>query len=86
MGLDESLPNPQRGIFHIQNAAFWQFFDLEYAFTSPHRESTKTSRIYRLKNGPYGIYNRDASNNHFERLITHDNYETGKTHPLTNSP
>lgn len=31
MGLDESLPNPQRGIFHIQNAGFWQFFDLEYA-------------------------------------------------------
>ncbi|KAF2836070.1 polysaccharide lyase family 9 protein [Patellaria atrata CBS 101060] len=55
----ESLANTNRGIFHIQNAAYWQFFDLE------------------LKNGPYGIYNRDASNNHFERLVTHDNYETG---------
>lgn len=31
----------------------------------------------RLINGPYGIYNRDASHNWFERLSTHDNYETG---------
>jgi hypothetical protein len=30
-----------------------------------------------LKNGPYGIYARDASYNHYERLKTHDNYETG---------
>lgn len=31
----------------------------------------------RLKNGPYGIYARDASHNWYERLVTHDNYETG---------
>ncbi|CAE6482741.1 unnamed protein product [Rhizoctonia solani] len=30
-----------------------------------------------LINGPYGVYSRDASNNHYERLITRDNYETG---------
>ncbi|KAF2136189.1 polysaccharide lyase family 9 protein [Aplosporella prunicola CBS 121167] len=28
-------------------------------------------------NGPYGVYARDASNNYYERLTTHDNYETG---------
>ncbi|CAJ0554623.1 Ff.00g131360.m01.CDS01 [Fusarium sp. VM40] len=28
-------------------------------------------------NGPYGIYARDASNNYYEGLSTHDNYETG---------
>lgn len=31
----------------------------------------------RLINGPYGVYARDASNNHYERLTTHDNYESG---------
>ncbi|KAF7558090.1 hypothetical protein G7Z17_g135 [Cylindrodendrum hubeiense] len=30
-----------------------------------------------LINGPYGVYNRDSSNNYFERIVTHDNYETG---------
>ncbi|KAH6901318.1 pectate lyase L [Coprinopsis sp. MPI-PUGE-AT-0042] len=30
-----------------------------------------------IKNGPYGVYLRDSSNNHFERIITHDNYESG---------
>jgi hypothetical protein len=30
-----------------------------------------------LKNGPYGVYAVDSSNNIFERLVTHDNYETG---------
>ncbi|KAG9128051.1 hypothetical protein FRC07_005638 [Ceratobasidium sp. 392] len=30
-----------------------------------------------LKNGPYGIYSRDASNNYYERIASHDNYETG---------
>lgn len=57
--LDESLPNPERGIFHIQDAEYWAFYDLE------------------LINGPYGIYARDASNNYYEGLSTHDNYETG---------
>ncbi|KAI8296573.1 putative transcriptional regulatory protein [Colletotrichum sp. SAR11_240] len=27
--LDESLPNSERGIFHIQNANYWAFYDLE---------------------------------------------------------
>jgi hypothetical protein len=30
-----------------------------------------------LINGPYGIYARDASHNHYESITTHDNYETG---------
>ncbi|KEY70803.1 hypothetical protein S7711_10051 [Stachybotrys chartarum IBT 7711] len=30
-----------------------------------------------LINSPYGIYARDASHNYYERLSTHDNYETG---------
>ncbi|KAF1930463.1 polysaccharide lyase family 9 protein [Didymella exigua CBS 183.55] len=55
----EDLPNKERGIFHVQNAQHWRFFDLE------------------LKNGPYGMYARDASNNHYERIVTHHNYETG---------
>ncbi|KAF1971434.1 pectin lyase-like protein [Bimuria novae-zelandiae CBS 107.79] len=58
-GLDVSLPNGERGIFHIEKANYWKFYNLE------------------LINGPYGIYARDASNNYYERLTTHDNYETG---------
>ncbi|KAF3919109.1 hypothetical protein ABW21_db0206089 [Orbilia brochopaga] len=57
--LDAALDNPDRGIFHIQNANYWTFKSLE------------------LINGPYGIYNRDASYNDFLNLITHDNYESG---------
>ncbi|OBS24422.1 hypothetical protein FPOA_04967 [Fusarium poae] len=57
--LDESLPNDERGVFHIQNAEWWSFYNLE------------------IINGPYGIYARDASNNYYEGLSTHDNYETG---------
>ena len=30
-----------------------------------------------LIHGPYGIYARDSSYNHYERIITRDNYETG---------
>jgi hypothetical protein len=30
-----------------------------------------------IKNGPYGVYQQDSSNNYFERIITRDNYETG---------
>ncbi|RGP77241.1 hypothetical protein FLONG3_4756 [Fusarium longipes] len=55
----ESLPNTERGVFHIQNAEWWSFYNLE------------------IINGPYGIYARDASNNYYEGLSTHDNYETG---------
>ena len=33
--------------------------------------------FHRIINGPYGIYARDASNNYYEGLSTHDNYETG---------
>ncbi|KAL2814151.1 hypothetical protein BJX63DRAFT_420935 [Aspergillus granulosus] len=57
--LDASLPNGDRGILHIEDAEYWEFYDLE------------------LINGPYGVYSRDASNNHYERIITRDNYETG---------
>ncbi|KAH8594664.1 pectate lyase [Bisporella sp. PMI_857] len=54
-----SLANADRGIFHIQNANYWRFYNLEFI------------------NGPYGVYNRDASNNYFEKIITRDNYESG---------
>ncbi|KAL3482176.1 hypothetical protein BJX99DRAFT_243166 [Aspergillus californicus] len=57
--LDASLANSDRGILHIEDAEYWEFYDLE------------------LINGPYGVYARDASNNHYERLVTRDNYETG---------
>ncbi|KAF2689027.1 polysaccharide lyase family 9 protein [Lentithecium fluviatile CBS 122367] len=30
-----------------------------------------------LKNGPYGVYAVNSNNNVFDRLVTHDNYETG---------
>ncbi|KKK25564.1 hypothetical protein AOCH_000098 [Aspergillus ochraceoroseus] len=30
-----------------------------------------------LINGPYGVYAQDSSNNHYERIVTRDNYETG---------
>jgi len=32
-----------------------------------------------LINGPYGIFARDASNNRYERLRAHDNYESGSS-------
>ncbi|KAH8622076.1 hypothetical protein IG631_23182 [Alternaria alternata] len=57
--LDASLPNKERGAFHIEKANYWKFYNLE------------------IINGPYGVYARDASHNHYELLITHDNYETG---------
>lgn len=28
-GLDESLPNKERGVFHIQYANYWKFYNLE---------------------------------------------------------
>ena len=36
-----------------------------------------TNKLPRIINGPYGVYARDASHNHYELLTTHDNYETG---------
>lgn len=30
-----------------------------------------------LINGPYGVYLQDGNNNIFDRIVTHDNYETG---------
>jgi hypothetical protein len=44
-----------------------------------HIEGANYWRFYKLTftNGPYGVYVRDASNNYFERIVTHDNYETG---------
>ncbi|KAF2968841.1 hypothetical protein GQX73_g4746 [Xylaria multiplex] len=58
-GLDESLPNGERGILHIEGGNYWAFYSLE------------------LINGPYGIYSRDSSHNYYERISTHDNYESG---------
>ncbi|KAI0540026.1 family 9 polysaccharide lyase [Xylaria digitata] len=58
-GLDESLPNGERGILHIEGGNYWAFYNLE------------------LINGPYGIYSRDSSHNYYERISTHDNYESG---------
>ncbi|KAF9048101.1 pectate lyase [Hymenopellis radicata] len=56
-----SLANRDRGIFHIEDANFWEFYSIEF------------------KNGPYGVYARDSSNNYYKNIITHDNYETGTT-------
>ncbi|KAI1342579.1 pectate lyase L [Xylariaceae sp. FL0016] len=44
-----------------------------------HIEYSNYWRFYRLTlvNGPYGVYMRDSSNNYFEQLTTHDNYESG---------
>ncbi|KAI1280009.1 family 9 polysaccharide lyase [Xylaria sp. FL0933] len=58
-GLDEDLPNDERGILHIEGGNYWYFYGFE------------------LINGPYGIYSRDSSHNYYERLSTHDNYESG---------
>lgn len=33
--LDEALPNSERGIFHIQNAQYWAFYNLEYDIPFP---------------------------------------------------
>lgn len=44
-----------------------------------HIEKANYWKFYKLTiiNGPYGVYLRDGSNNYFERIVTHDNYETG---------
>lgn len=44
-----------------------------------HIEKANYWRFYKLTiiNGPYGVYSRDSSNNYYERITTHDNYETG---------
>lgn len=44
-----------------------------------HIEGANYWKFYGLTliNGPYGVYNRASSNNYFERIVTHDNYETG---------
>lgn len=39
---------------------------------------TVHSHSTRLINGPYGVYSRDSSHNYYEKLSTHDNYESGK--------
>lgn len=31
--LDAALANPDRGIFHIQNANYWRFIAIEYGYT-----------------------------------------------------
>jgi hypothetical protein len=30
-GLDVSLPNKERGTFHIEKGNYWKFYNLEYA-------------------------------------------------------
>ncbi|KAF4977478.1 hypothetical protein FZEAL_5997 [Fusarium zealandicum] len=44
-----------------------------------HIEKASYWKFYKLTliNGPYGVYLRDGSNNYFEKIVTHDNYETG---------
>ncbi|KAF6816358.1 pectate lyase [Colletotrichum sojae] len=44
-----------------------------------HIEKANYWKFYKLTiiNGPYGVYLRDGNNNYFERIVTHDNYETG---------
>lgn len=36
-GLDESLPNDERGIFHIEGAEYWEFYNLEYGSLPVHK-------------------------------------------------
>lgn len=44
-----------------------------------HIEKANYWKFYKLTfiNGPYGVYVRDGTNHYFERITTHDNYETG---------
>ncbi|EOD46175.1 Pectate lyase [Neofusicoccum parvum] len=44
-----------------------------------HIEKGNYWKFYNLEliNGPYGVYSRDSSHNYYEKLSTHDNYETG---------
>ncbi len=44
-----------------------------------HVEKANYWKFYRLTliNGPYGVYQRDAEANYYERIITHDNCESG---------
>ncbi|KAL3420447.1 pectate lyase [Phlyctema vagabunda] len=44
-----------------------------------HIEKANYWKFYNIElmHGPYGIYAADSSNNYYERIITHDNYETG---------
>ncbi|KAK1580712.1 pectate lyase L [Colletotrichum navitas] len=44
-----------------------------------HVEKASYWKFYKLTiiNGPYGVYLRDGSNNYFENIVAHDNYETG---------
>ncbi|KAJ2994543.1 hypothetical protein NUW58_g1532 [Xylaria curta] len=44
-----------------------------------HIEGVSYWYFYNLEliNGPYGVYSRDSSHNYYERLSTHDNYESG---------
>ncbi|KAK7398592.1 hypothetical protein QQX98_012029 [Neonectria punicea] len=44
-----------------------------------HIQSANYWKFYGLTliNGPYGVYHQDSSNNYYERIVTHDNYETG---------
>lgn len=34
-GLDVSLPNKERGTFHIEKGNYWKFYNLEYAKLRP---------------------------------------------------
>jgi hypothetical protein len=31
-GLDVSLPNEERGTFHIEKGNYWKFYNLEYVY------------------------------------------------------
>ena len=85
--MNGALANADRGIFHIQNANYWKFYNLEFVDLFLPWSAEKLMRN-RFINGPYGVYNRDASNNYFEKIITRNNYETGNSilNPMLTEP
>ena len=69
-------PSEESSIFRMLNTGLSM---ISSAYKS-HRSKNEGNDLHcgdRLINGPYGIYARDASHNWYERLSTHDNYETG---------
>ena len=82
-GPDQSPPNKERGILHIEKIQPLEILQPRVRQPSisimihPNRSATRLNNPRRLTNGPYGIYARDALHNTYSRLTTHSNYETG---------